>query len=101
MDRDVRHVLRGVTFEWNRAKAIANELKHGVSFELACEVFFDPLALVVDATEPDEARDAAIGRTQSQAILFVVHVIRDEEEIVRIISARHATSQERGTYEQF
>ena len=59
------------------------------------------LARVVDATEPDEARDAVIGRTQSQALLFVVHVIRDEEEIVRIISARHATSQECGTYEQF
>ena len=73
MDRDVHHVLHGVTFEWNRAKA----------------------------TEPDEARDAVIGHTQSQALLFVVHVIRDEEEIIRIISARHATSQERGTYEQF
>jgi len=83
MDRDVRHVLCGVTFE------------------LACEVFFDPLARVVDATESDEARDAAIGRTQSQALLFVVHVIRDEEEIIRIISARHTTSQECGTYEQF
>jgi uncharacterized DUF497 family protein len=101
MDHDVRHVHGGVTFEWNRAKATTNQLKHGVPFELACEVFFDPLARVVDATEPDEARDAVIGRTQAQALLFVVHLIRDEEEIIRIISARHATSQERGTFEQF
>lgn len=101
MDHDVCHVLRGVTFEWNRAKATTNRLKHGVPFELACEVFFDPLVRVVDATESVEARDAAIGRTRSQALLFVVHVISDEEETIRIISARHATSQERGTYEQF
>ena len=99
MNRTVRFLFRGVTFEWDAAKAASNLLRHGVPFELACEVFFDPLARLVDATEPAEARDAAIGRTESQALLFVVHVIR-HEEIIRIISARHATSQERRTYEQ-
>jgi len=42
--------------------------------------------------------DATIGRTESQALLFVVHVIR-HEEIIRIISARYATPQERRTFE--
>ncbi|MSP98004.1 MAG: BrnT family toxin [Betaproteobacteria bacterium] len=100
MSRTVRYKLRGVAFEWDAAKADANLVQHGVPFERACEVFFDPFARIVDATEPDETRDAAIGRTESQALLFVVHVIR-HAEIIRIISARHATPQERRTFEQF
>ena len=100
MDRTVRYRLHGVSFEWDADKAMSNRVRHGVPFELACEVFFDPFARAVDATESDEARDAAIGRTESQALLFVVHVIRHEETI-RIISARHATPEERRSYEQF
>ncbi|MGH8863245.1 MAG: BrnT family toxin [Burkholderiales bacterium] len=100
MDRTVRYRLHGVSFEWDANKAASNRVRHGVPFELACEVFFDPFARAVDATEPDEARDAAIGRTESQALLFVVHVIC-HEEVIRIISARHATPEERRSYEQF
>lgn len=100
MARTVHYRFRDVTFEWDAAKADANLVQHGVPFELACEVFFDPLARVMDATEPNEARDAAIGSTESQALLFVVHVIR-HEEIIRIISARYATPKERRTFEQF
>jgi hypothetical protein len=100
MIRNVRFCLHGVTFEWDTAKADANLVQHGVPFELACEVFFDPFAQVADATEAHETRDATIGRTESQALLFVVHVIR-HEEIIRIISARYATPQERRTFEQF
>ena len=88
-----------MAFEWDAAKAAANLLEHGVPFPIACEVFFDRFVRVVDASEPQEARDAAIGRAVSQALLFVVHVIRHEETI-RIISARHATQRERRTYEQ-
>lgn len=45
MNRTVLFLFRGVTFEWDAAKADANLLRHGVPFELACEVFFDPLVL--------------------------------------------------------
>ena len=100
MSRTVRHEFRAVTFEWDAAKADANLVRHGVPFELACEAFFDPFAQIVDAAEPYEARDAVIGRAESQALLFVVHVIR-HEEIIRIISARYATPKERRTFEQF
>jgi uncharacterized protein len=73
-----------------------------VPFELACEVFFDPFARWLNATHSDEVRDAAVGRTGSQALLYVVHVIRNEhEEVIRIVSTRRATSEERRTYEQF
>ena len=99
MSQSIRYVLQGVLFEWDPTKAAANLSKHGVSFELACEVFFDPFVRVTDASGIDEARDAAIGYTESQTQLYVVHVIRHEEAI-RIISARRASAQERRINEQ-
>lgn len=93
----VTHRLRGVQFEWDRDKAKANLAKHAVSFEQACEVFFDPFVRLLDASD-QEARDAALGYAEDSSLLFVVHVIRHEETI-RIISARQATSQERKRYE--
>jgi uncharacterized DUF497 family protein len=69
-----------------------------VTFELACQVFFDPFIRVGDASDGDELRDAAIGLTEDWTMLFVVHVLR-EGETIRIISARPATAQERWTYE--
>ena len=100
MGKTVRYLYRDVSFEWDEAKAASNLLEHGVAFQVACEVFFDPFSRLADASEPDEARDAVIGRTEDQALLFVVHVIRHEETI-RIISARKATRQEHRRNEQF
>ena len=91
MNRTVRYGLRGVEFEWDAAKAASNLSRHGVPFELACEVFLDRFFGITDA---------AIGYTESQSLLFVVHVI-PYEEVIRIISARHATRQERRAYEEF
>lgn len=42
---------RGLSFEWDEAKAVANRWKHGVSFEEAATVFLDPLARLFDAPE--------------------------------------------------
>jgi uncharacterized DUF497 family protein len=100
MGQSFRFRLHGITFEWDVDKAARNRLQHGIPFELACEVFFDPFARYLDATDSDESRDAAIGRTISQSLLFVVHVVR-HEEVIRIISARRATPEESRTYEQF
>jgi hypothetical protein len=100
MDGTIRYSLNGLSFEWDADKAARNRLRHGVPFELACEVFFDPFARWLDATHSDEVRDAAVGRTDSQALLYVVHVTR-HEEVIRIVSARRATSEERRIYEQF
>ncbi len=99
MNRTVRHRLQGVAFEWDSAKAASNVLRHGVPFELACEVFFDPFVRVIDATEEDEGRDAAIGYTETESLLYVVHV-GCHEEVIRIISARPASRKERQLYEQ-
>jgi len=83
---------------WESEKASSNLRKHGVSFELASQVFFDPLIRIEDASIGEEQRDAAIGLTEDWTLLFVVHLLRGGE-IIRIISARPATARERRVYE--
>jgi uncharacterized protein len=95
---DVWFNLHGQRFEWDSDKAAENLSRHQVSFEKACEVFFDPLVRLVDASAEAEARDAAIGLAEDWSLLFVVHIVRHGETI-RIISARLATSAERREYE--
>lgn len=89
-----------MTYEWHRAKAAANVKKHRVSFEEAASVFLDASALTF--WDPDhsaeEDREITIGRSAQQRILFVAHAARDDR--IRIISARRATSRERGQYEE-
>lgn len=97
---DIRHFHNGHPFEWDETKAEENLAKHSISFETACEVFFDPLALVGDASSEDESREALIGLPHdSFRLLFVVHIERHGKAI-RIISARKATSHERRLYEE-
>src|SRR5690242_17394886 len=86
---DSRYRYQGQLFEWNLEKAAVNLAKHGISFETACEVFFDPFICIVDATDQaNEARDAAIGLTNDLKVLFVVHLVRGGEELesIRIVS---------------
>jgi uncharacterized DUF497 family protein len=89
--------LNGITFVWDRTKAEANKVKHGIAFSQAAQAFFDPFLIVVDAST-DEARDAVIGMDEYWNLLFVVHIAFEDERI-RIISARKATRTERSSYE--
>jgi uncharacterized DUF497 family protein len=95
---DLYFLFHGQRFVWDTEKASSNVNKHGVSFDLACQVFFDPLIRMEDASIGGEVRDAAIGLTEDWTLLFVVHLLR-EGETIRIISARPATTQERRFYE--
>jgi len=95
---DIGYLFHGQHFVWDSEKAARNLAKHGVSFEEASEVFFDPFVLLENASPGDEARHAAIGLTEDWELLFVVHLIQ-EEETIRIISARPATAHERSRYE--
>lgn len=93
----------GVTFEWDDRKATSNFAKHGVSFELAREVWNDPLHVILpDRVEGGEQRWHALGLVGSVVVLVVVHSYPDpfDEDRTRIISARKATRQERQRYEQ-
>ena len=90
-------------FEWDPAKATANQRKHGVSFETAMRVFADPFALFEqDRIVDDELRWQAIGVVDGLVMLMVVHAVheRDGVEGIRIISARRANRKERRRYEE-
>lgn len=90
-------------FEWDENKNRVNRGKHGISFEIAQEVFADPFRLMIEDLEfSGDERFWTIGRLENLAILVVVHTIREEDgqEIARIISARKATPRERRRYEE-
>jgi uncharacterized DUF497 family protein len=91
--------LQGVEFEWDTNKYQINLEKHGVSFEEAAEVFFDPFYQEGDATANDEQRNFILGYSRTQRLLLVVYVERSLR--IRIISSRPATRTERKLYEQF
>jgi uncharacterized protein len=95
---DAHFTYNGQRFRWDADKARSNLIKHGVRFEQACEVFFDPFMQLIDAAAEDEARDAALGLAEDWSLLLVVHVVRDND-VIRIVSARCATSAERRLYE--
>ncbi|HEX3471099.1 MAG TPA: BrnT family toxin [Silvibacterium sp.] len=95
---DIGFLYQGQRFVWDSDKAASNVSKHGIAFEMACEIFFDPFIRLEDASALGEVREAAIGLTEDWQLLFVVHLIR-EEDTVRILSARTATAHERSRYE--
>ncbi|MGK3114031.1 BrnT family toxin [Candidatus Pantoea formicae] len=90
-------------FEWDTIKAETNLRKHGVSFEIAARVFDDPYHIAYqDRIENGEYRWQTLGSVSGHLIVLVAHTVRFEQgnEIVRIISARSATRNERRRYEQ-
>ena len=92
-----------ILFEWDEAKAASNRRKHGVSFDLAAEVFDDPYAVAEqDRIEGDEERWQTIGSVEGLIVVFVGHTIREQgqDEIIRIITARKATRKEREYYDK-
>jgi uncharacterized DUF497 family protein len=88
-----------VRFEWDPKKANRNLKKHGVSFEEAVTVFYDPLSATFDDPDhsDDEYRYITIGLSSSDRLLLVAHAERRES--LRIISARPATAHERKRHE--
>lgn len=87
-------------FEWDPRKAIANRIKHGVSFEEAITVFADPFARIFDDQDHSafELREIIVGFSQVQRLLVVCFTERGDA--VRIISARKATKLERQDHEE-
>lgn len=96
---DIVFSLQGVVFEWDDGKATQNQAQHGVTFEEAAGVFFDPFYQYGDATPAGvhEQRDFVLGYSVSLRLLLVVSTERGDR--TRIISARPATRAERKLYE--
>lgn len=92
-----------MSFEWDEAKARSNLAKHAVSFELAREVWDDPLHVVLpDRVVDGEQRWHEIGAVGAATVLVAVHAypVPDDEDRIRIIGARRATAHERKRYEE-
>jgi uncharacterized DUF497 family protein len=90
-----------VIYEWDPAKAVENERKHGVSFDEGKTVFLDPFAETFDDPDhsTDEQRFITIGMSTQRRLLFVAHVDRGIDRI-RIISARVATRGESHAHQE-
>ena len=89
-----------IKFEWDSNKAKINIEKHGVTFEEASTVFSDEYAIIFDDPEhsEDEDRSIILGFSANARILIVCHCLREEGNVIRIISARKATRTEGQQY---
>jgi uncharacterized protein len=91
-----------ISFEWAPTKAKSNLRKHGVSFEEAQSVFYDEFAVQFydEPHSSHEDRFLMLGMSSGTQLLLVCHCERDSGNVIRIISARKATSHESAFYGQ-
>lgn len=89
-------------FVWDENKAEINIRKHGVSFPEAQSVFDDYNALQIYDPDHSEEEDRFIllGMSSALRVLVVCHCFRENDEQIRIISARKATKNEKSTYDR-
>ncbi len=92
-----------LTFVWDDIKASANLDKHGVSFDEARSVFHDEHArLIIDPDHSDEEeRFIILGLSSTPRLLVVCHCYRENDAVIRLISARKATRREATFYRRF
>lgn len=83
-------------FEWDDHKATANLKKHGISFDEAKSAFYDERAKLIDDPDhsEDEDRFILLGLSHSLRVVVVCHCYRGNGDVIRIISARKATTRE-------
>ena len=94
--------MKAIHFKWDNTKSVANEKKHGISFQEASTVFSDELAIeFYDNKHSDwEDRFLLLGLSNRLNILLVCYCYRETERVIRIISARKATKNESKYYKR-
>jgi hypothetical protein len=92
-----------ISFEWDHEKNKQNTLKHGVSFEDAQSAFYDETARLMHDPDhsADEERFVLMGHSRNADLLVVIHSYRQNNEVIRIISARKANRLETKNYFYF
>jgi uncharacterized DUF497 family protein len=87
-------------FNWDSDKNLTNIEKHGVSFKEAATVFLDLNAAMIEDDDflPGEERFNIIGISGNLRLLMVCHCYREDNVVIRIISARKATKTEEKYY---
>ena len=93
--------MNSIKFEWDASKAASNIQKHGVTFEEARTVFFDERARLINDPDHSEAEDRFIllGFSSLLRVIVACHCYRAEGNVIRIISARKATTTETKAYD--
>jgi uncharacterized DUF497 family protein len=94
------YVLYNHLFNWDVDKNLTNIEKHGVPFKEAATVFLDMNAAIIedDDSPPSEERFNIVGISGNLRLLIVCHCYREDDEVIRIISARKATKIEEKYY---
>lgn len=89
-----------LTFIWDERKNSINKQKHGISFEEARTVFFDENALLISDPEHSDREDRflLLGYSSSAKMLIISHCYRENDKIIRIISAMKAAKLEHQQY---
>jgi len=92
--------MKELEFEWDKKKDKINTKKHGVSFNEARTVFYDEQAIQFYDPEHSDEEDRFIllGTSFKLKTLVVCHCFREENEKIRIISARKADTEEEQVY---
>ena len=89
-------------FEWDENKNKLNKIDHKVSFEEASTIFLNSFLEIPDIEHSEiEERFIAFGISALKRELFVCYCYRNivnEEETIRLISARKATKEEKEEY---
>lgn len=88
-----------MNFEWDETKAHTNEMKHGVSFLEATEVFGDDHSLCIHDPDHSYEEDRYLLFGVSSNGYFLVVSYTERFDTIRLISARRMTRQERKAYE--
>ena len=95
--------MTDLAFDRNSRTALDNHRKHGVSFGEAKSAFLDENARVIPdpGHSGDEDRFVLPGHSVRLQMPVVVHCYREDDEIIRIISARKAERSEQRQYTGF
>ena len=88
---------------WDKKKNLENIQKHNISFKEAETVFYDPNGrLIADPDHSDkEDRFIILGISKMLHLLVVCHCYRENDETIRIITARKATKSESKFYGEY
>ena len=91
-----------VGFDWDAGNERKSADKHGVSQAEAEQVFFSQALLVLEDDRHSlmEARFHALGKTNEGRLLHITFTLRQNNTLIRIISARDMHRKERAVYEQ-
>jgi uncharacterized DUF497 family protein len=89
-----------IRFEWDPRKSRVNKAKHGIEFDEARTAFLDENARVIPDPEHSEGEERFVlmGLSVQLRVLIVCHCYREDQGVIRIISARRADPSERKQY---